>query len=216
MVRKAKIQMEKEIAENAKVNQKKFWQYANSKRKTKSGIGELKTTNSNGEVDTAKTDKEKAEVLANFYSSMFTREPDGACQIQYPFTESKFEESEVRKLVLCINPNKSPGPDDLHPKALKELINVITEPLTIIFNVSKDTGIVPNIWKLGNIVALFKKKKEPKTDPGNYRPVSLTSIICKLMEKLVKNQIVSHMTKNKLFSKKQFGFISGRSTTLQQ
>jgi hypothetical protein len=92
MVEKAKIQMEKEIAENAKVNPKKFWQYANSKRKTKSGIGELKTTNSNGEVDTAKTDKEKAEVLANFYSSVFTRKPDGdipqleACQIQYPFT----------------------------------------------------------------------------------------------------------------------------------
>ena len=63
--------------------------------------------------------------------------------------------------------------------------------------------------KLGNIVALFKKGA--KTDPGNYRLVSLTSI----MEKLVKNQIVSHMTKNKLFNKKQFGFISGRSTTLQ-
>lgn len=167
MVRKAKIQMEKEIAENAKVNPKKFWQYANSKRKTKSGIGELKTTNSNGEVDTAKTDKEKTEVLANFYSNVFTREPDGdipqleACQIQYPFTESKFEESEVRKLLLGINPNKSPGPDGLHPKALKELTNVLTEPLAIICNVSKDTGIVPNIWKLGNIVALFKKK-EPK------------------------------------------------------
>ena len=180
-VRKAKLQMEKELAENAKVNPKKFWQYANSKRKTKSGIGELKTTNSNGEVETAKTDKEKAEVLANFYSNLFTREPDGdipqleACQIQYPFTESKFEESEVRKLLLSINPNKSPGPDGLHSKALKELTNVITEPLTIIFNVSKDTGIVPNIWKLGNIVALFKKGAN--TDHGNYRPVSLTSII---------------------------------------
>ena len=150
---------------------------------------------------------------------MFTREPDGdipqleACQIQYPFTESKFEESEVRKLLLGINPNKSPGQDGLHPKALKELTNVITGPLTIIFNVSKDIGLVPNIWKLGSIVALFKKGA--KTDPGNYRPVSLTSIICKLMEKLVKNQRVSHMTKNTLFSKKQFGFISGRSTTLQ-
>jgi hypothetical protein len=168
MVRKAKIQMEKELAENAKVNPKKFWQYANFKRKTKSGIGELKTTNSNGEVKTAKTDKEKAEILANFYSSVFTREPDGdipqleACQIQYPFTESKFEESEVRKLLLGINPNKSPGPDGLHPTALKKLTNVITEPLTIIFNVSKDTGIVPNIWKPGNIVALFKKRSQNK------------------------------------------------------
>ena len=98
----------------------------------------------------------------------------------------------------------------------------------------KILGIVANIWKLRNIVALFKKgaKTDPgnyrlvsltsiickgaKTDPGNYRPVSLTSIICKLMEKLVRNQIVSHMTKNKLFSKKQFGFISGRKTTLQR
>jgi hypothetical protein len=165
MVRKANIQMEKEIAENAKVNPKKFWQYANSKRKRKSGIGELKT-NSNGEIDTAKTSKEKAEVLANFYSRVFTRKPDGdipqlePCQIQYPFTESNFEESEVRKLLLGINPNKSPGPDGLHPKALKELTNVITEPLAIICNVSKDTGIVPNIWKLGNIVALFKKKSQ--------------------------------------------------------
>lgn len=112
---------------------------------------------------------------------MFTRKPDGdirqleACQIQYPFTESKFEESEVRKLLLGINPNKSPGPDGLLPKALTELTNVIIEPLIIIFNVPKDTGIVPNIWKLGNIVALFKKGA--KTDPGNYRPVSLTSII---------------------------------------
>jgi hypothetical protein len=98
---------------------------------------------------------------------VLTREPDGdipqleACQIQYPFTESKFEESEVRKLLLGINPNKSPGQDGLHPKALKELTNVITGPLTIIFNVSKDIGIVPNIWKLGSIVSLFKKK-EPK------------------------------------------------------
>jgi hypothetical protein len=49
------------------------------------------------------------------------------------FTESKFEESEVRKLLLGINPNKSPGLDGLHPKALKELTNVITEPLAIIF-----------------------------------------------------------------------------------
>ena len=55
-------------------------------------------------------------------------------------------------------------------------------------------------------MALFKK---------GDKPVSLTSIACKMMEKLVKNQIVEHMKRNKLFSKKQFGFIFGRSTTLQ-
>ena len=58
-------------------------------------------------------------------------------------------------------------------------------------------------------------KKGDKSDPGNYRPVSLTSVICKLMEKLVREIIVNYMIKIVLFSNKQFGFISGRSTTLQ-
>ena len=219
LIRKAKMNMEQELAKGAKTNPKKFWQYANSKRKTKSGIGELITVNSDGIQETAKTDGEKAEVLANFYSSVFTREPEGdipelnPCQIIHPFTETPFKEAEVERLLREVNINKSPGPDGLHPKALRELCNVISKPLTMIFNKSKETGLVPRVWKLGKIVALFKKGA--KTDPGNYRPVSLTSIICKLMEKLVRNQIVEHMTKNKLFSSKQFGFISGRSTTLQ-
>ena len=69
--------MEKEIAKNAKKNPKKFWQYANSKRKTKTGISELKYTTENGETETTKTDKEKSEVLAIFFSSVFTSEPSG-------------------------------------------------------------------------------------------------------------------------------------------
>ena len=72
---------------------------------------------------------------------------------------------------------------------------------------------MPDSWKKGNITALFKKGD--KSNPGNYRPVSLSSVICKLMEKLVRVIIVNHMIKNELFSNKQFGFISGRSTTLQ-
>ena len=116
-------------------------------------------------------------------------------------------------LLLNVNPNKSPGPDGIHPKALKELAEILAKPLTIIFNTSIQTGIVPDLWKIGNIIALFKKGD--KSDPGNYRPVSLTSVVGKLMEKIVRKVIVNHMIKNDLYSKKQFGFISGRSTTLQ-
>ena len=102
----------------------------------------------------------------------------------------------------------------MHPKMLKELAEVLAKPLKIIlFNTSLNEGVVPDIWKEGNITALFKKGD--KSDPGNYRPVSLTSVICKIMEKLIREMIVAHMIKNQLFSKKQFGFISGRSTTLQ-
>ena len=219
MVRKAKLNMEKEIAKNVKESPKKFWQYANSKRKTKSGISELKYKNKEGSITTTKGDKEKAEVLAEFFTSVFTNEPDGELPhidrvpVQKPFIDKDMTTSEILKILKELNQNKSAGPDELHPKSLHELRNSISKPLEIIFNASLQSGQVPNLWKLGNVVAIFKKGD--KSDPGNYRPVSLTSVIGKLMEKLVRNQIVNHMVFNSLFSKQQFGFIAGRSTTLQ-
>ena len=83
-------------------------------------------------------------------------------------------------LLLNVNPNKSPGPDGIHPKALKELAELLANPLTIIFNTSIQTGIVPDLWRIGNIIALFKKGD--KSDPGNYRLVTSTSVIWKLIE----------------------------------
>ena len=89
----------------------------------------------------------------------------------------------------------------------------ISPSLTNIFKTSLDTGQLPEEWKHANISALFKKGD--KRSPGNYRPVSLTCVICKIMEKLIREQIVNHMKGNKLFSNKQYGFIEGRSTGLQ-
>ena len=211
--------MEKEIAQNAKSNPKIFWKYANSKRKTNTGISELKFKSEEGEERKTTTDKEKAEVLASFFSSVFTIEPEGDLPLMHPIEvkqeciEKTYKESEILKLLQNLDVNKSCGPDGLHPKMLKELSATISKPITTIFNSSMCKGLVPKLWKEGNITALFKKGD--KTEPGNYRPVSLTSVICKTMEKLVRETIVKHMSANKLFSNKQFGFISGRSTTLQ-
>ena len=219
MVRKAKRNMEMDIAKNVKENPKKFWQYANSKRKTKTGISELKYQKEDGSEGITEGDKQKAEVLANFFSSVFTQEPDGDIpnienvEISHPFQDKEISEEEVLKIMKDLKPNKSAGPDELHPKSLLEMKETLSKPLALIFNSSLKTGQVPEMWKLGNIVAIFKKGD--KSEPGNYRPVSLTSVVCKLMEKLVRNQIVGHMTKNSLFSNRQFGFITGRSTTLQ-
>lgn len=157
---------------------------------------------------------DKADVLAEFFSSVFSKEPEGEIPNLQP-KETKFRCAEhlIEELLLDINPNKSPGPDGIHPKALKETAAILAKPLTKIYNASLQSGIVPDLWKLGNIIALFKKGD--KSDPGNYRPVSLTSVVGKLMEKIVRKVIVGHMIQNKLFRDKQFGFISGRSTTLQ-
>jgi hypothetical protein len=162
LVRKAKLEMEKRIARNAKENPKTFW-HASSKKKTKSGIAELKYKDDNGESKTTNGDKEMSEVLVNFFSSVFTKEPDGEkppfnqVHIEKQFEDRWFEENEIRKLLDEINPSKSPGPDGLYPKALRELSKVIARPLAIIFNASMEASKVPELWKLGNIAALIKK-----------------------------------------------------------
>ena len=95
---------------------------------------------------------------------------------------------DVEKVLSALNPSKSQGPDLFHPKYLKETMDFIIQPLQTIFQKSLDEGILPTIWKKANISAIFKKGEKKK--PGNYRPISLTSVPCKLMEKLIRDATV--------------------------
>ena len=99
---------------------------------------------------------------------------------------------------------KSVGPDGVHPRLLRELSNHLCKPLAKIFNNSLAVCELPKEWKQGRISAIFTKGN--RKNAVNYRPVSLTSIICKYMEQCVKGHIVNHMIRNKLFSTQQFCF----------
>ena len=122
-------------------------------------------------------------------------------------------EDEVRKILSKLKVDKSPGPDNIHPYFLKETANELASPLNIIFNKSLESSELPDEWKKGKITALFKKGS--KKVASDYRPVSLTSIVCKCLEKIVRERIISFMKNEELFSNRQYGFISGRSTQLQ-
>ncbi len=212
--RKAVKQYEKAIASNVKTNPKLFWNYVNSKLKSRQPISDLKKDN--GELTV--NDVEKAQVLNTFFASVFTDEdltniPDPGNHSNSILDNIDISEDDIRKRLLKLNISKSPGPDGLHPRVLKELANTIARPLMRIFQTSLTEGKLPSDWRIAHVTPIYKKG--PKTDAGNYRPVSLTSILGKLMEGIIRDGVVSHLKENDCFSPHQHGFMNGRSTITQ-
>ena len=101
-------------------------------------------------------------------------------KVNSPLKVPCLTQEEVQQRLKKIKTDKSPGPDGIHPRILRELSDVLARPLFLIFTNSILTGNVPPDWRLGNVVPIFKMG--PKTEPGNYRPVSLTSVMDKLFK----------------------------------
>ncbi|CAM4373323.1 unnamed protein product [Lepidochelys olivacea] len=117
--------------------------------------------------------------------------------------------SEVEAKLKHLNGTKSGGADNLHPRILKELAPEIASPLARIFNESVNSGVVLYDWRIANTVPIFKKGEI--SDPGNYRPVSLTSVLCTVLEKILKEKVVKDIEVNGKWDKIQHGFTKGRS-----
>ncbi|KAK4808263.1 hypothetical protein QYF61_020753 [Mycteria americana] len=115
----------------------------------------------------------------------------------------------VSGLLHHLDIHRSMGPDEIHPRVLKELAEVLTKPLSIIYQQSWLTGEVPADWRLANVTPIYKKGR--KEDPGNYRPVSLTSVLGKLMEQIILSAITRHVEDNQGIKPSQHGFKKGRS-----
>ncbi|KAK4829628.1 hypothetical protein QYF61_005839, partial [Mycteria americana] len=97
----------------------------------------------------------------------------------------------VSDLLHHLDTHKSMGLDEIHPRVLRELAEVLTKPLSILYQQSWLTREVPVDWKLANVMPIYKKGW--KEDQGNYRPVSLTSVPGKIMEQIIMNAIMWHV-----------------------
>ena len=146
------------------------------------------------------------------FSSVFT----------LPVPETKFNESDgemsgqlvvspevVASKIKNMKENKTPGVDGLSPKILKETVEQISKPLAHVFNMSLQEGIVPLEWKEANIIPSFKKGSRNKS--VNYRPVSLTSVICKLLKTIIRDHMMDFLLKHKLINPSQHGFLKAKS-----
>ena len=215
--RAASRSFEADLVENIGQNPKAFWRYANSKVKSKSHIVSLMKEDG----QPAQTDSEMANILNEYFSSVFTQEDlQNIPYIQVPLrmdlpTLSKVNilVSDVENKLKKLNTNKSPGPDGTHPKVMKELAETIAEPLTLIYNKSMQESKLPLDWKRGTVVPLHKKGS--RTQASNYRPISLTSVAGKLMEKVIRDAIITHLLSNHLLSQNQHGFTPGRTCATQ-
>ena len=213
-IRKARREYEKKIAKECRKNPKSVWRYMKSTNKVSSGIPNLKKQD--GSLTTS--DQEASEVLNEQYYKQFTKEDTSNLPDIPPkhlsseeLKKFKITEEEVLKELKNLKPNKAPGIDGLHPRVLKEMAEELAHPLTLIYQKSLTSGELPNHWLQAIITPIFKKGS--RTSAENYRPVSLTCILCKILEKMIVKQIIHHVKVNQLASARQHGFTAGKSVT---
>ena len=127
--------------------------------------------------------------------------------------ELQISDEGVTKLLRKVNPNKASGPDSIPARILKELADEIAPLLTIIFNKSLEQGEVAADWRKANVTAIYKKGN--KYEPSIYRPVSLTSLCCKLQEHILVRNILSHLEEHAILTDCQHGFRAWRSSETQ-
>ena len=94
-------------------------------------------------------------------------------------------EDTVMSKLMGLKEDKSPGPDNIHSALLRNCARTVAIPLTIIYQKSFSEGILPDDWKTATTIPIFKKGN--KHDASNYRPVSLTSVPCKVLESLIRD-----------------------------
>ena len=177
---------------DVKANPRDFYRYINSQKKDTQGIPPLKKRNGSG---IAQSEFEKAEEFNGQFSDVFTKSEYKQVPLMdrsAPFMHDIVVTKEgVTKLLKGLNPSKALGPDELHPRVLKELAVELGPVFAHLFQQSIDTGEIPKEWSLANICPLFKKGD--RSLARNYRPVSLTCIPCKLLEHIVCSNIMAHL-----------------------
>ena len=193
-----------------KVNPKDFYRYTNSQRKDNQGIPPLKRRNGSG---LAQSETEQAEEFNGQFTDVFFKTSGNEVPLLEksapPMSDIHISNEGVIKMMKGLNSSKALGPDELHPRVLKELATELGPVFARLFQQSLDKGEIPKEWSLANICPLYKKGD--RALPRNYRPVSLTCVPCKMLEHIVCTNVMAHLDEHKLLSDRQHAFRKNRS-----
>ena len=202
-----------------KDNPKYFFSYAKKFSKQKQSISMLidenKNTCSNPEEIANLLQKQFCRVFSDPAKTNLSSASFDAPHITYPFTDDllEFSQSDVIEAIGEIKSSAAAGPDEVPVQLLHGCKHSLALPILMIWSHSKETDVVPQFYKLSHISPLYKKGS--KALPENYRPVSLTSHIVKIYERILRKKMVIHMERNGLFCQSQHGFRSGKSCLTQ-
>ncbi len=205
---------ETNLANLSKKNPKLLYSYVNKQKQCKETIRALKAPSGK----TSSNVEDIVNILSDQYYSVFSKpspsgltdHPTSSPNLAHIINPSEtFSISAVHTHLRALDKHKPAGTDGLRPAILLMAADGIAKPLSMIFTQSFTSGEVPRFWSEANITPIYKKGR--KTDPSNYRPISLTSAACKIMERLIRDNLFSFLKSESLLHSSQHGFISGKS-----
>jgi len=203
--------VEREQAIISSNNLGQFYKHINSRLSHRSGVAPLKSPDGTF----AFVDAEKAELLNSTFTASRTVDsgvlPVINTNVTARIDSVLFEPDIIFTKLTNLKTGSAPGPDGIPASFLKNLASVLALPLFIFFNCIQNTGIIPDCWKLANVTPIFKKG--PSANPENYRPISLTNILCKTFESVIKDQLIEFLDKHRIITRAQHGFLAAHSTT---
>ena len=211
-----RLREEREAVDRIKENPKFFFKYARDKSLVKKPIGPLMM--GSGEY-IAKAD-DMCEVLKGQFESVFSvpinsgcisdtlREPGPRC-----IEDIEFTTEDIVASIKTIKPTASPGPDGIPALLLRHCAEQLKNPIYSLFRISLDVGKLPEKLKQSKVVPVFKDGD--RSNPANYRPISLTSHISKIHEKIIVKKLTIYLESMDLFNEAQHGFRAGRSCLSQ-
>ena len=204
MVRNYETEKERNLI--ASNNTGQFFNFVNRKLSSKSGIGALR--NSAGKLVTG--DEQRADMLNTYFSSVCKNDNGNLPNIDKRVDDNvrlefvHFDHAAVTKAMKKLKPNQASGPDSLPPQLFKRVGRCLAEPLSVMFSSFFSVHQVPNVWSKAVVTPIFKGSDS--CNASNYRPISLTCVECKLMERIIAVQMLDDLRVNSLISRQQHGF----------
>ena len=212
VVRIERARYERRLAARLSTSPRAFWGYVRSRTALRSGLPSISGPGGMSADDAGV----KAAVLSEFFSSVFRAEPVGPVSappsptstgsLSYFRPPTVFE---VEGALRSLRRGKAPGPDRIVPEILINCAAALARPLAILFERSLRVGVLPSQWKMAAVVPVHKGGS--RSEPSSYRPISLTSTVCRVLERFLQPQLFDFFVSVGVVRDEQFGFRPGRS-----